>query len=392
MIRVSAIVPTYNRSKLLVEAINAINAQTRPVHEIIVVDDGSTDATPDVVASLPGPIRYFRQENGGKSSALNNGLRHLTGTYVWICDDDDIALPRALEKLVAAIPDDKPAFAFGQLKKFEVDPVTGEHIVEPHPFYWPVENGKSLWLNLLEDFFIFQNATIVAKAAYDAVGPFRPDLIRSQDYEMVLRLARSFPGYAVPEVVFLQRSHAGGRGSAVDPFSQASASNKWVEYNQKFFRELHATLPLSAFRPSGRFASEALALRATLLQRACVFGRKKMWNHAAADLAAAAKIAQETPASQDEGAICKAATLSGYGCRELLDREVQQVLRDVAQQGRLAASFIQAVTEPLLWYAREAAFHRRFEESAAFAKALIRIHGVAGAGTALARKLVGGRP
>jgi hypothetical protein len=104
----------------------------------------------------------------------------------------------------------------------------------------------------LEDFFIFQNATIVAKAAYDAVGPFRPDLIRLQDYEMALR--RSFPGYAVPEVMFLQRSHAGRRGSA-------------------------------------------------------------------ANLAAAAKIAQETPASQDEVAICKAATLSGYGCRELLDRE-----------------------------------------------------------------------
>jgi GT2 family glycosyltransferase len=391
MIRVSAIVPTYNRSSLLVEAINAILAQTRPAHEIIVVDDGSTDETAATVAALPGPIRYFRQQNGGKSSALNNGLSQVTGNYVWICDDDDIALPHALEKLSAAIPDDKPAFAFGQLKKFEVDPVSGEHIVEPHPFYWPMGNSKSLWLNLLEDFFVFQNATIVAKAAYDTVGPFRTDLVRSQDYEMVLRLARAFAGYPVPEVVFLQRAHAGERGSASDQFSQASASNKWMEYNQKFFRELHATLPLSAFRPSGRFASEALALRASLLQRACVFGRKKMWSDAATDLAAAGKIAPETPASRDELAICKAATLSAYGCRELLDQEVQQVLRDVAQQGRLAASFIQAVTEPLLWYVRKEILSRRIDEATGFAMALIRIHGVAGAGTVLARKLVAGR-
>ena len=387
MVLVSAVVPTYNRSKLLVEAIDAINAQTRPVHETIVVDDGSTDGTPEVVAALPGSIRYFRQENGGKSSALNRGLSHVTGNYVWICDDDDIALPIALEKLAAAIPDDKPAFAFGQLKKFYINPITGERVVEPHPFYWPMGNGKSVWLNLLEDFFVFHSATIVAKAAYDAVGPFRTDLIRSQDYEMALRLARAFPAYAVPEVVFLQRCHPGERGSAEDTFSQASASNKWMEYNQKFFCELHSTLPLSAFSPPGTFASGDLALRAALLERACVFGRKKMWNHAAMDLSAAGKIAPKTPISDDERAICKAALLSGYGCRELLDKGVQHVLRDVAMQGGLEAAFAQAITEPLFWYAREAVFGHRVDEAARFAMALVRIIGVAGTGTALARKL-----
>jgi glycosyltransferase involved in cell wall biosynthesis len=388
MIRVSAIVPTYNRSALITDAINAILAQSYPVHEVIVVDDGSTDETAATVAALPGPIRSFRQENGGKSSALNNGLSHVTGDYVWICDDDDIALPHALGRLVAAIPDDKPAFAFGQLKKFYIDSVTGERVVEPTPFYWPMGNGKSVWLNLLEDFFVFQNATIVATAAYDAVGPFRTDLIRSQDYEMVLRLARRFPAYPVPEVVFLQREHAGERGSAADAFSQASTPNKSVEYNQKFFRELYTILPLSAFRPSGTFASEALAVRASLLQRASVFGRKKMWTHAAADLSAAGKIAMETPASDDERAICEAATLSGYGCRELLEKEVQQILCDVARKGGLETAFIQAITEPLLWYARKSALGGHGKEAARFAAALICINGIAGAGAVLARKFI----
>src|SRR6185437_4610016 len=97
---VTAIVPTYNRAGYLGEALSSILGQTFPPTQIIVVDDGSPDATPDVVARCGPPIEYIAKPNGGKSSALNLGLQHATEEFVWICDDDDIAEPGALAKLV----------------------------------------------------------------------------------------------------------------------------------------------------------------------------------------------------------------------------------------------------------------------------------------------------
>lgn len=142
MSSITAIIPTYNRSKLLLECIASIREQTRPVDEIIVVDDGSTDDTGHVVRSLPGPIRYLRQENAGKSAALNTALKEAQGEFIWICDDDDLALPEAAEALSTALIGTPHSFAFGRHLRFRGD---GSARQVTHGGYWP-DNPEDTWV------------------------------------------------------------------------------------------------------------------------------------------------------------------------------------------------------------------------------------------------------
>src|ERR1035437_4414559 len=100
---VCVIVPTFNRSQYLGEAIDSILNQTRPPAEIIVVDDGSTDKTSDVAKSYGDRIKYVWKENGGKPAAINLALRLAQADYVIIADDDDIMFPSGLGHLLAPL-------------------------------------------------------------------------------------------------------------------------------------------------------------------------------------------------------------------------------------------------------------------------------------------------
>ena len=78
----SVVIPTYNRAASVVEAIDSVLAQTYPAMEIIVVDDGSTDDTREVVPRRYPQVRYFHQENGGVARARNRGIREARGEFV----------------------------------------------------------------------------------------------------------------------------------------------------------------------------------------------------------------------------------------------------------------------------------------------------------------------
>jgi glycosyltransferase involved in cell wall biosynthesis len=87
---VTTIIPTYNRAQLLREALDSVLTQSRPVDEIIVIDDGSTDNTMEVLRGYGDMIRCIQQPNGGPGAARNRGLREATGDYIAFLDSDDI--------------------------------------------------------------------------------------------------------------------------------------------------------------------------------------------------------------------------------------------------------------------------------------------------------------
>jgi glycosyltransferase involved in cell wall biosynthesis len=106
-VRVSIILPTYNRARFLPEAFQAIESQKYSDWELIVVDDGSTDETPGLAAAFAAscarPVHYVRQPNRGAYAARNTGLVHASGEYIAYYDSDDLWLPHHLQRCVAAL-------------------------------------------------------------------------------------------------------------------------------------------------------------------------------------------------------------------------------------------------------------------------------------------------
>src|SRR3954447_22530496 len=107
---VAVVIPTFNHAHFLGEALASVSAQTRPVAEVIVVDDGSTDDPAAVVAGRPG-ARLIRQDNRGLSAARNTGLRAARSRYVLFLDADDLLTPVAVAAGLACF-DRAPGAAF----------------------------------------------------------------------------------------------------------------------------------------------------------------------------------------------------------------------------------------------------------------------------------------
>lgn len=100
---VSVIIPTYNRAKYIRDAIDSALNQTRVPDEILVIDDGSTDNTPEILAQYDAPVRVIRQRNRGRSAARNVGLDEARGDAIMFLDSDDLLLPTNLARCLAVL-------------------------------------------------------------------------------------------------------------------------------------------------------------------------------------------------------------------------------------------------------------------------------------------------
>lgn len=100
---VTIILPTFNRARYVVPALNSLLEQSLPAAQVIVVNDGSSDETSSVMQSYGARIEFIEKANGGKCSAINAALSRAQEKYVWVFDDDDIASTDALARHVAAL-------------------------------------------------------------------------------------------------------------------------------------------------------------------------------------------------------------------------------------------------------------------------------------------------
>ena len=159
---VSTIVAVYNGATYLQEALESILHQTHPPTQIIVVDDGSTDATPDIIAAIPQRLVYIRQENQGVAVALNAGIRQATEEYISFLDADDLWAPHKLSAQVAFL-DKHPEVSgvFGYAQQF-VSPDLDDD--ERKQFDCPTE-PQPAWV---------KGTALLSAETFDRVGLFDP--------------------------------------------------------------------------------------------------------------------------------------------------------------------------------------------------------------------------
>lgn len=221
--RVSAIVPSYNRADFLAETIGCLLAQTTPPHEIIVVDDGSTDETPAVVSTFGARVRYVRIENSGAPVARNVGAALATGDWLWFCDSDDLWRPEYLDRCRAvAGTAPYPELVFGnfRLVRDGAWEETAKFSTAPAGFWdalprQPAPGGAILTEPLVGAILTFQpvfhSTLMMTRAFFDAVGGYDPRFARtgSEDFEFILRCMARPPIGMVEEALVGIRRHAG---------------------------------------------------------------------------------------------------------------------------------------------------------------------------------------
>ncbi len=213
---VSIIIPAYNHAAFLQKTLESALAQDWHDYEIIVVDDGSKDSTPQVATAFGAAVRYLPQTNHGMAATRNIGIQHSTGELLSFLDDDDLWLPHYLSTVVAQFRADPElgglhtGYQLTSDKAGEDFPLQGTRTVP----------ADDLYKNLLEGGFFPPSSVTVRRAVLDKVGVFDETLQGCADWELWLRVSREHKFRGIPDVLVKYRIHAGGLSSNVEHMTQ----------------------------------------------------------------------------------------------------------------------------------------------------------------------------
>jgi glycosyltransferase involved in cell wall biosynthesis len=201
---VTAVVAAYNAELWIGETISAILGQTRPPDEVVVVDDGSTDATAQILRGLDDAIHVVTRANGGCPAAFNTAFGAASGDYVAMCGADDVWEPDKLERQMAAIAEHPEVdVAFGGAVTFGLS-----------DWEWPAAPGsgildhRQLTEQLYRDDFICASTVIIRRSLFERLGPF-VERFSADDYDYWMRAlaARAVFHYEPRRLVRYRRHH-----------------------------------------------------------------------------------------------------------------------------------------------------------------------------------------
>lgn len=193
MPKVSVIIPSYNRAKLVGRAIDSVLKQTFSDYEIIVVDDGSQDNTKDVLSAYDRKIKYIYQSNRGISGARNRGIKEAAGEYIAFLDSDDLWIPEKLAEQVKVLEANKKVGIV--YSKLQMINDKGEHCgVKPKH-----KSGKNFRELIEIGGDIPTSSVMTRRECFEKVGVFDESLQQMEDIDMWIRIAKVYDLYEIAD-------------------------------------------------------------------------------------------------------------------------------------------------------------------------------------------------
>lgn len=211
-VKISVIIPAYNAERTILETIASVQQQIFSNFELIVINDGSTDRTLELLNSVEEPrLKIFSYTNGGLPVARNRGISHAIGEFITFLDADDLWTPDKLElQLIALQQHPEAGVAYSWTRYMDEK---GEFF---HTSNTVLFEGD-VYANLLMGNFLESGSNpLIRKQAIESVGEFDPTLASCEDWEYWLRLAASWHFIVVPKQQILYRQTSGAMSSKIE--------------------------------------------------------------------------------------------------------------------------------------------------------------------------------
>lgn len=205
--KVSVVLPTYNHVEFLPQAVNAVLAQTLTDFELIIVNDGSRDATPAYLATLKDPrIKVIQRDNGGLPTALNTGFAAARGEYRTWTSADNYTAPTWLERLVHSLDAAPPGAGFAS---------SGFALVDEQGRFTGIRRGQNLQLDSLTAKNPGIASFLYRSSVAEQVGEYNPALLGAEDWDMWLRIVEVCDPVYVDDVLYYYRQHGNSMTSQI---------------------------------------------------------------------------------------------------------------------------------------------------------------------------------
>ncbi len=201
---VSVVIPTYNRAEMLVQAVDSVLAQDYPNFELIIIDDGSSDHTAQLLKNYSQRLCYHYQSRQGVSAARNRGTRLAKGKYICFLDSDDLWQPKKLSRQ-AAFMEAHPQFPLCSTDEIWLRKGVRVNPCKQHRKYsgWIFERCLPLCI-------ISPSSAMLRREFLIQIGGFDRALPVCEDYDLWLRISKDYPIQFIPELLMTKRGgHAG---------------------------------------------------------------------------------------------------------------------------------------------------------------------------------------